>query len=123
MFSGNKLMFGIMGNLIWKHPDWMEDQANLDHFLEKGYMPFEKESIGFRGYFATVPEIVPLHESVGLETIALAGIEPGIADDDASYNKLEGRQREQWLELFYKMSTLPSLIGGSRHLLYVGRKK
>ena len=121
-YSAHISKFGIMGNLIWKHPNWMEDKANLDHFLANGYMQFDKESIGFQGYFATVPEVAPLHESVGLETIALAGIEPGISDDDASYNQLEGETRKQWLELFFEMSTIPSIIGASRHLLYVGRK-
>jgi hypothetical protein len=78
--------------------------------------------VGFRGYFATVGEIAPLHEAVGFKTIAVAGVEPGISADDESYNQLEGQQRQRWLDLLYAISAEPSIVGASRHLLYVGRK-
>jgi hypothetical protein len=77
---------------------------------------------GFRGYFATVPEIAPLHETAGFETLTLAAVEPAISADDDSYNRLQGRQRRLWLDMLYKVSTEPSILGSSRHLLYVGRK-
>ena len=78
---------------------------------------------GFRGYFAKVSEIAPLHEALGFETITLVGVEPAISADDESYNNLEGNQRQLWLDLLYELSTEHSIIGASRHLLYVGRKK
>ena len=114
--------YGIMGNLIRIHPSWIEDHTSVQSHFDNGHIPVDREHSGFRGYFATVEEIEPLHEAVGFETVVLAGIEPGISDDDESYNKLEGKQRELWLDLFFKMSTDRSLIGASRHLLYVGRK-
>jgi hypothetical protein len=52
----------------------------------------------------------------------LAGVEPGISADDESYNRLEGVQRRLWLDLLDEISTEPSILGASRHLLYVGRK-
>lgn len=121
-FSAHISRFGIMGNLIKKSPDWIEDRAAVSSHLEYGHIPKGRDHHGFLGYFATIEEIAPLHEAVGFETMVLAGIEPGISDDDASYNQLEGEQRKLWLDLFFKMSTDPTLIGASRHYLYVGRK-
>jgi hypothetical protein len=53
----------------------------------------------------------------------VAGIEPAISADDESYNILEGKQRQLWLDLLYELSTEQSIIGASRHLLYIGKKK
>jgi S-adenosylmethionine-dependent methyltransferase len=115
--------FGILGDLLKNLPDWIEKQAEVRWLLEKGQRPDDAPAGGFRGYFARVAEIAPLHESLGFETLALAGIEPGISADDESYNRLEGRQRQLWLDLLYEMSTESSILGASRHLLYIGRKK
>ena len=123
LFSAFISRFGIMCELIKNVPAWIEEQAEVQTILEKGKDPDDYPKGGFRGYFAMVPEIVPLHEKIGFESITLAGVEPGISADDESYNRLEGRQRQLWLDLFYKVSTEPSIIGASRHLLYVGRKR
>ena len=68
-------------------------------------------------------EIAPLHEAMGFVTLVVAGVEPAISADDMSYNKLQGKQRQQWLDLVYEMSTEKSIIGASRHLLYIGKKQ
>jgi hypothetical protein len=49
-------------------------------------------------------------------------VEPAISADDESYNRLEGQQRQLWLDLLYEISAEGSIVGASRHLLYVGRK-
>ena len=64
-----------------------------------------------------------MHEAIGFETLTVAGIEPAISADDESYNKLQGKQRQLWLDLLFELSTEPSIMGASRHLLYIGRKK
>jgi hypothetical protein len=73
-------------------------------------------------YFAQVSEIAPLPEALGFETLVVAGIESAISADDESYNKLQGKQRQQWLDLFYEMSVEESIVGASRQLLYIGKK-
>ena len=73
--------------------------------------------------FTPVSEIAPLHEALGLETITVAGVEPVIAANDENYNNLQGKQRQRWLDLLYEISAEPSIVGASRHLLYVGKKK
>lgn len=115
--------FGVMGDLLKNVPHWIEGQAEVRSLLSKGRRPDDSPRGGFRGYFALVTEIAPLHEALGFETLRLAGIEPGISADDESYNQLEGRQRQLWLDLFHEISTEPSILGASRHLLYVGRKR
>ena len=114
--------FGILGDLLQKMPDWIERQAEVRSVMDRGRDPEDLPRGGFRGYFATVPELAPLHESVGFTTLLVAGVEPGISADDESYNKLEGEQRRLWLELLYEVSTEETIVGASRHLLYIGRK-
>ena len=124
LFSSFISRFGIIGDLLRNVPDWIEEQGEVQSILEIGKNPHHIRGSGFRGYFVRFTEVPPLHEEIGFETINIAGIEPGISseDGDACYNKLQGRQRQLWLDLFYKVSTEPSIIGASRHILYIGRK-
>lgn len=123
LFSSFISRFGIMGDLLRNVPDWIEDQAEVESILQRGRDPHDYPRGGFRGYFVKVSEIAPLHEAIGFETLTLAGVEPAISADDESYNRLQGKQRQLWLDLFYRISTESTIIGASRHLLYVGRKK
>lgn len=122
LFSAFISRFGIMGDLIKNMPEWIEDQEEVRSILEHGKDPHHYPQEGFRGYFAQTSEIALLHESLGFETITLVGVEPAISADDESYNRLEGKQRQLWLDLFYELSTERSILGASRHLLYIGRK-
>ncbi len=115
--------FGAMSHLIKNNPGWIEVQAEVQSVLNDGKRPDDFPRGGFRAYFAAIAEIVPLHEALGFETLTLAGVEPIIGADDESYNKLEGQQRQLWLDLLYAVSAEPSILGASRHLLYVGKKK
>ena len=123
LFSAFISRVGIMGDLLKNIPDWIEDQAEVRSLLARGRAPDDAQRGGFRGYFAQISEIAPLHEAIGFETITVAGVEPAISADDESYNKLEGKQRQLWLDLLYEISTEMSIIGASRHLLYIGKKK
>ncbi len=123
IFSSFISRFGIMGDLLKDLPDWIEERVEVRSLLERGKRPDDAPRGGFRGYFALFSEIAPLHEAIGFDTIAVAGVEPVISADDESYNKLQGKQRKLWLDLFYKLSTEKSILGASRHLLYIGKKK
>jgi S-adenosylmethionine-dependent methyltransferase len=120
-FSAFISRYGIMGDLIKNVPAWIEEEEEVRSILENGKDPIYPH-VGFRGYFAQVSEIAPLHEGLGFETLVVAGVEPGISADDESYNKLQGKQRQLWLDLFFGLSTEKSTIGASRHLLYIGKK-
>jgi S-adenosylmethionine-dependent methyltransferase len=123
IFSSFISRFGIMGDLIKNVPAWIEEQAEVRSLLERGKRPDDFPRGGFRGYFAQISEIAPLHEAIGFETLTVVGVEPAISADDESYNKLQGKQRQQWLDLLYEMSTEKSIIGASRHILYIGKKQ
>jgi SAM-dependent methyltransferase len=114
--------YGIMGDLLRNVPQWIEDRDEVRAILDLGRDPEHYPPGQFRGYFATVAEIAPLHEAQGFRTLALAAVEPAISADDDSYNRLEGEQRRLWLDLLEEISTEPSSIGASRHLLYVGKR-
>jgi ubiquinone/menaquinone biosynthesis C-methylase UbiE len=121
LFSAWISRYGILGDIIKNIPEWIAD-AEVRSFLERGRRPDNYPEGGFRGYFATVPEIAPLHERVGFKTCLLAAVEPAISADDESYNVLEGKRRRAWLDLLLEVSTEPSCLGASRHLLYIGQR-
>jgi S-adenosylmethionine-dependent methyltransferase len=123
IFSAFISRFGILGDMVKNGPSWIEEQAEVRSILEEGKDPDDYPRGRFRGYFARASEIAPLHESLGFETFVVAGVEPAISADDESYNKLTGTQRQLWLNLLYEMSQEKSIIGASRHLLYIGKKK
>ena len=95
----------------------------MQNILDTGKNPDHIPGSGFRGYFAKTSEIIPLLEAAGFETLKIVGVEPAISSDDESYNRLEGRQRQLWLDLLHEISTEPSIIGASRHILYIGSRK
>jgi len=123
LFSAFISRFGIMGDLLRNLPEWIENRTEVQNILATGKNPEHIPGSGFRGYFATISEITALHEASGFETLTVAGVEPAISSDDESYNRLEGRQRQLWLDLLHEISTELSVIGASRHILYIGRKK
>jgi len=123
LFSAFISRFGIMGDLLRNMPDWIENQAEVRNILATGKNPDHIPGSGFRGYFAKTSEIISLHEAIGFETLTVAGVEPAISSDDESYNRLEGRPRQLWLDLLHEISTESSTIGASRHILYIGRKR
>jgi SAM-dependent methyltransferase len=122
LFSAFISRFGIMADIIKKDPAWIMKGDDVQAILNRGRDLEDYPKGGFRGYFCTPSEILPLHEEVGIKTIALAAVEPGIGADDESYNLLDEELRKYWLDLFFQISTETSLIGASRHLLYIGEK-
>lgn len=123
IFSSFISRFGILGDLLKNVPEWIEHQSEVRSVIEEGKDPEDLPRGGFRGYFANVCEIAPLHQEVGFETLVVAGVEPAISADDESYNRLEGKRRRLWLDLLYEASTKEAIIGASRHLLYIGKKQ
>jgi S-adenosylmethionine-dependent methyltransferase len=122
IFSAFISRYGIWGDLMKNMPEWIEEKREVKSYLTTGKAPHGTPRVGFRPYITLVPEIAPLHEGVGFETFKVVGIEPAISAEDESYNKLEGERRKLWLDLLYEISEEPSIVGSSRHLLYIGRK-
>ena len=113
---------GVLGDLLKKTPEWIQNGEEVSAFLASGRRPDDQPRGGFRGYFAHASEIESFHEELGLKTLVLAAVEPAISADDASFNMLQEPLRELWLNLLFVVSTDKTTIGASRHLLYVGKK-
>ncbi len=113
---------GILGDLLRTVPEWALT-AEPPSILAEGRDPQGPHEGGFRAYFARAEELAPLHEEAGFETLVVAAAEPAISADDESYNRLEGELRRAWLDLLYQVSAEPSIVGASRHLLVIGRKR
>ncbi len=122
LFSTHLSRPGVLGDLMRRMPEWIERGEEVRSLLDRGRRPDDQPRGGFRGYFARVSEIRPLHEALGIQTIVLVGVEPAISADDESYNKLQAPRRELWLDLLEEVSSDETTVGASRHLLYVGRK-
>ena len=124
IFSSWISRFGIFGELIKTMPDLVFKKEIITSALKRGRDPdwYRSQDGGFRGYFALADEIAPIHEEVGFRTLALAGVEPAISADDASYNCLEGECRRLWLDLLFRLSSEPNMAASSRHMLYIGKK-
>ena len=122
LFSIFLSRLGVLGDLMKRNPEWIERGEEVRSLLDSGRRPDNLPRGGFRGYFARVSEIRPLHEALGIQTIVLAGIEPAISADDGSYNGLQSPRRDRWLDLLLEVSADETTVGASRHLLYVGRK-
>jgi len=123
IFSAFISRFGIWGDVMVKIPHYIKYQSSVKSILEKGVdaEDFPTWESSFRAYFATVSEIIPLHEKQGFKTLALAGVEPAGFNTDR-YKDLTDEQRKQWLDLIFSISTERTAIGASTHLLYVGEK-
>ena len=122
LFSAMLSRFGILGDRLKAAPSWIESEREVASIIERGHRPEDMPQGGWRGYYVTTGEIAPLHQEAGFQTLVLAGVEPAISADDESYNNLEGERRRLWLELLFRISSEPSMVASSRHLLYVGRK-
>ena len=124
VFSAWISRFGIFGDNMKKMPDLIFRKEIVSSVFEHGCDPEWNRcrKDGFRGYYARADEIAPIHEQAGFRTLTVAGVEPAISADDASYNSLEGERRQLWLDLLFKLSAEPSMIASSRHMLYIGEK-
>ncbi len=122
LFSTFLSRLGVLGDLMRRVPEWIERADEVRSLLAIGRRPDDAPPGGFRGYFARVSEIRELHETLGIQTVVLAGVEPAISADDESYNKLQAPHRDLWLDLLFEVSSDETTVGASRHLLYVGRK-
>jgi SAM-dependent methyltransferase len=122
LFSAHLSRLGVLGDLMRRTPEWIERGEEVRSLLDRGRRPDDLPRGGFRGYFARVAEIRPLHEALGIQTVALAGVDPAISADDESYNTLPSPRRDRWLDLLLDVSADETTVGASRHLLYLGRK-
>ena len=59
---------------------------------------------------------------MGFHTVQVLGAEPAKSADGESFNRLEGGQRDRWLDLLFDLSADQSTVALSRHIVYIGHK-
>jgi SAM-dependent methyltransferase len=123
IFSTFVSRYGIWSDVMKDLPHYIEYQKDVQSVLLKGRDAELADKPGnFRAYFAAPEEIPLLHEKAGFKTLALAGIETAGMRDDI-YGTVNGKKREMWLDLLFSISSQPSVIGASNHILYIGVKE
>ena len=123
IFSAFISRYGVWGDIMEKNPDSIDSPSGAQLIIDEGQDPYFTEwGRTFRAYFATVPEITPLHERLGFDTLVLAAVEPVGLAADMAYSDMNESQRRKWLNLMYAISREPTILGASCHLLYIGRK-
>ena len=116
------LRLGIMGHMMANLPEWILQPNEVAWVLREGRDSPDYPKGRFRAYCARPEELAELHEAAGFITEHIAATEPSIGAYDESYNRLQGEMRKARLDLLFNISTEPSLLGASRHLLYIGHK-
>lgn len=122
IFSALVSRLGILGYLTRDNPLWIESRKSVWSHIRNGHRSPDAPPGGFCGYFARLDEIAPMHEAVGFHTAQIAGVEPAISADDESFNRLEGSQRDLWLDLLFDVSADQCMVALSRHIVYIGYK-
>ena len=106
-------------------PMWvLEDADRLETVLATGKLPGRRSGQpGFHAHYAHPTEVRPLVEGAVFEMITLLGVEGVISMIEESVNELDGAAWEAWLDLNYRLSADPSILGCVGHLLAVARKR
>ena len=111
--------YGMLGSLVVDHPEWVLSDE-LEPILRDGWVP---QDSGFPGYFATYSEAIDLHEKAGFTTRRMVAVEAGIgACDKTAYTELSPELQAAWLDVLYRISTEPIMLGSACHWLYLGSK-
>jgi len=73
-------------------------------------------------WFAHPDEILPLMAEAAFRRVDMFSCEPLAYCLEEGINKAPDDLHKQWIDLLYRLSREPSLMGGGGHLLYVGTK-
>ncbi len=108
---------------INRWPEGILDSAGVQQLLATGAgFNFEQDPHDFEGvYFALTDEIAPLHETAGLERLALAGCEAMLGGRRAQIEQMSPEIRAGWIGLVLQTCEDPAILGASERMLYVGR--
>jgi len=106
-------------------PEGILDTAGVQQLMQTGQgFNFEQNPADFVSsqgvYFAQPSEIVPLHESHGFSTLALAACEGLLGGRREEVAKLKPEVQKAWIELMLQICEDKNILGAAERLLYVG---
>lgn len=121
LFSAFITRYAAIRYYLLNVPDELEKRwESIQVVLDQGLDLDEKR---FRGaYYAHPAEIEPLLASAGFDTICLLGCEGIVAGQEENVNDLIGSSWERWVDLNYRLSKEPSLLGAADHILSIGHE-
>jgi len=131
--TGSYLFISVIGRLsllrtiLLQFPDEIQD---CRHQWEAGdYIPGMLPSPKVTGFTAAqwfLPEeLQVLFEKHGVETLDMAALE-GLSSHHIRETNRLARDKEKWsmwIDILLRTCNHPSIVGGSEHMLFVGRKK
>lgn len=123
LISTHCTRLGMLGHMLNKYPDWIGEQGEIQAIISQGFDANHERKGNFRAYFVRPEDVCAEHEAAGFTSKVLAGLEPAIGPADEYFNRLQGANRAQWVELLYSLRSKPSWLGSARHLIYIGHKK
>jgi len=116
--------FAPLCDILKNYPDIILKQKNqLLELIKDGRNIPSEENPGFtHAYFSTARESVELLEKNGIETMRISSIESLASLREKELYALSDEIYDKWVDLIYEISTEPSIIGASEHLIHVGKK-
>lgn len=101
----------------------LEQEESLIYVTDKGDNIPSEENPGFtHAYFSTSDESKKLMESCGVKTIRFSAVESIACLCESKLYELDEETYEKWVDFIYAISTEPSILGASEHLIHVGVK-
>ncbi len=97
-------------------------RADYESILSSGIYEVGPNGGFTSAFFAHPSEVIPLMESCGCQTDSLLSCEGVVSMIEDRIGTLEGDLWEAWVEVNYRLSRDPAILGCAGHLLYLGRK-
>lgn len=117
---------GVLRTIFLRLPEEMQD---CRHHWETGdYIPGllpRAEVTGFTAAHWFLPEeLLELFERHGVETLDMAALEGLSSHHEGKTNRLakDEEKWKMWMDIILRTCNHPSIVGGSEHILLVGRK-
>lgn len=118
------LMTSIAYPQSWKPNDNIDD---IQTFLETGIFNHSDEGRFTGAYYFNIEDIIPFMELQGFESVKLigsSGIAGSLKQEQFGYWRCCGDEiYAKIMDLIYESAENVNILGGSSHLLYIGKRK
>lgn len=122
LFAAHINRFALIFHMLINAPENIGSaMAEIDGILATGV---HRPEAGFTdAYFANPDEVVPDMEKLGLKVRRYMSAEGFSTQCEEKLKMLDASTFEMWVDLNWRLSAEPSLVGSAMHFLYVGEKE
>ncbi|MED4907448.1 class I SAM-dependent methyltransferase [Brevibacillus centrosporus] len=116
------LLTSLLYPQFWKPNDNMD---SINTFLNSGIFNHNDKGRFTGAYYYDIEDIKPFMEKNGFETVDLIGSSNigALLNNEQKQYWIEQGEKEKLIDLLIRISSDPSVLGVSSHLLYIGKKK